>query len=172
MRCCKTCYKKTKLVPNHQSVVNCTCHFTSCDKRVQILQWWPVANEHKKEAHFVPENGIQGRIHIFEVKAHSSGNHMNVSDHVYIVHCSHYIHSKQVTSKAAWRAIMFLILFATAYWNKLQYELKRCSTVALFNFLSEKVRLFVIRQLATLLETFWQNNGQPIVAILGLTKRQ
>jgi hypothetical protein len=28
----------------------------------------------------------------------------------------------------------------------------------------------VIRQLATLLETFWQNNGQPIVAILDLTK--
>jgi hypothetical protein len=44
---------------------------------------------------------IKGRINIFEVKAYSSGNHMNVSDHVYIVHCRRYIRSKQVTPKAA-----------------------------------------------------------------------
>jgi hypothetical protein len=55
----------------------------------------------KKKAQDLPENGIKGRINIFEVKAYSSGNHMNVSDHVYIVHCSRYIRSKQVTPKAA-----------------------------------------------------------------------
>jgi hypothetical protein len=66
-----------------------------------LLQWWPIAKKHKKKAQAFPENGIKGRINIVEVKAYSSMNHMNVSDHVYIVHCSRYIGSKQVTPKAA-----------------------------------------------------------------------
>jgi hypothetical protein len=64
------------------------------------LQLWPIANEHKKKAQAFPEYGIKGRINILEVKAYSSGSQMNVSDHVYIIHCS-YIRSKQVTPKAA-----------------------------------------------------------------------
>jgi hypothetical protein len=68
---------------------------------ISFHKWWPIANEHKKKAQDLPENGIKGRINIFEVKAYSSGNYMNVSVHVYIVHCSRYIRSKQVTPKAA-----------------------------------------------------------------------
>jgi hypothetical protein len=66
-----------------------------------MLQWWPFANEHKEKAQAFPENGIKGRINILEVKAYSSGSQMNVSDHVYIIHCSRYIRSKQETPKAA-----------------------------------------------------------------------
>jgi hypothetical protein len=72
----------------------------------------------RKKAHFVPENGIKGRIHIFNVKAYSSGNHMNVSDHVYIVHCSRCICWKQVTPKAAWRAFIWFpeVAFTSNMW--------------------------------------------------------
>jgi hypothetical protein len=58
-----------------------------------LIHRWPIGNEQKKKAQTFPKNGIKGGINIFEVKAFSSGNHMNVSDHVYIVHCSRYIRS-------------------------------------------------------------------------------
>jgi hypothetical protein len=79
-----------------------TLKLMRCRKdHIGLIQRWPIANEHKKKAHFVPKNGIKGRINILEVKAYSSGSLMNVSDHVYIAHCSRYIRSKQVTPKAA-----------------------------------------------------------------------
>jgi hypothetical protein len=45
---------------------------------VFFIHWWPIAKKHKKKAPAFPKNGIKARNNILEVKAYSSGSHMNV----------------------------------------------------------------------------------------------